>query len=61
MAHRVQRDTHNMLTPWVAPLQEKSDETTESLRSIDMIPNLGHLRGTFWTQIVRLQSDNEWT
>eukprot|EP00975_Prorocentrum_lima_P008652 1849422-Prorocentrum_lima.AAC.1 len=45
MAHRVQRGTHNMLIPWVAPLKEKSDAPREILRTIKIIPSLGPLRG----------------
>eukprot|EP00975_Prorocentrum_lima_P069662 12927687-Prorocentrum_lima.AAC.1 len=47
-----------MLIPWVAPLREKSDAPREILITIDFIPGLGPLRGTFGTQLVRLQSDN---
>eukprot|EP00975_Prorocentrum_lima_P050335 10540482-Prorocentrum_lima.AAC.1 len=58
MAHRVQRETQSMLIPWVPPLKNKSDAPKDILRTIDLIPCLGPLRGTFGTQIVRLQSDN---
>eukprot|EP00975_Prorocentrum_lima_P020249 4263608-Prorocentrum_lima.AAC.1 len=58
MAHRVQRGTHSMSIPWVAPLKEKSDSPKEILRTMDLIRNVGPLRGTSGIQIVRLQSDN---
>eukprot|EP00975_Prorocentrum_lima_P007594 1629773-Prorocentrum_lima.AAC.1 len=47
-----------MLIPWIAPLQEKSDAPKEILRTIDLMPSLGPLRGTFGIQMVRLQPDN---
>eukprot|EP00975_Prorocentrum_lima_P050257 10526609-Prorocentrum_lima.AAC.1 len=52
MAHRVQRGTQSILMPWVAPLKEKSDAPREFLMTIDSIPNVGPLRGTFGVQIV---------
>eukprot|EP00975_Prorocentrum_lima_P008759 1870850-Prorocentrum_lima.AAC.1 len=58
MAHRVQRDTHRMLIPWVAPRKEKSDAPREILRTVHLIASLGPLRGTVGIQIVRLQSDS---
>eukprot|EP00975_Prorocentrum_lima_P030720 6445343-Prorocentrum_lima.AAC.1 len=42
-----------MLMPWVIPIKEKSDATDERLRTIDLIPIVGPLRGTFGIQIVR--------
>eukprot|EP00975_Prorocentrum_lima_P068564 12921418-Prorocentrum_lima.AAC.1 len=53
MTHRLRRGEESILIPWVVPIKLKSDAPKDILKVIDMLPNVGALRGMRGIQIVR--------